>query len=428
MQRKAKFGIALAALALVGWLAAYILINQKNLPVILEDVAPALSDRIAKWQGQIDYGTLDRELAALSQRPEMAGLAVAVVEDGEVRFVRTYGVTNRSTGEPVTPETVFRWASVSKTATGVLAASLASEDQLNLDRPLASWQTSLRLPQGNEARVTLAQLLSQQTGLTKHAYDEKLEADEPPGMIRAQLALAPLQCQPGTCHTYQNVAFDAASEILGQAAGKPFDAAVGERFFRPLGMSSASYGMAGLTGAKSWAHPHHQSQVRAVKEAYWRVPAAAGVNSNIGDFAKWMQAMMGAKPDIVPEPVLQLAQAPRVATQRLYSGTLAQALTNAHYGLGWRSFRYRGSQLVGHSGAVAGYRATMIFEPATKTGVVALWNSNWGIPFRIPFAVFDSYYRRPDCRWLDSSTIPLPGDPPPKTAEPEEKDGPCPIR
>jgi beta-lactamase class C len=409
MARKSKIWMALAALALVGWLTAYVLINQKNLPIILKDIAPEFSERIASWQGRIDYSALDAELTVLSQRPEMAGLAVAVVEDGELRFVRTYGVTDRSTGAPVTPETVFRWASVSKTATGALAALLATDGKLDLDSPLASWQTSLRLPQANETRVTVAQLLAQQTGLTHHAYDDKLEADQLPGMIRASMAAVPMQCRPGTCHTYQNVAFDAASEILGQAAGKPFDAAVGERFFRPLGMASASYGMAGLTGASSWARPHHMGEVRAVKEAYWRVPAAAGVSSNIGDFATWMQAMMGARADIAPAPVLQLAQSPRVATPRLYSGALAAAITDQRYGLGMRSFTYEGRRLVGHSGAVAGYRATMIFEPATRTGVVAMWNSNWGIPFRIPFAVFDSYHKRQGAaHWLDLSDVPLP--------------------
>src|SRR3546814_7632090 len=94
----------------------------------------------------------------------------------------------------------------------------------------------------------------------------------------ASLAAAPLQCDPGTCHSYQNVAFDAASEILGAAAGELFADAVEARFFRPLGMVSAGYGMARLTGARDWAKPHRGAHVHAVKEAYWRVPAAAGVD------------------------------------------------------------------------------------------------------------------------------------------------------
>ena len=50
----------------------------------------------------------------------------------------------------------------------------------------------------------------------------------------------------------------------------------------------------------------------------------------------------------------------------------------------------------------------MIFEPATRTGVVALWNSDWGFPFRIPFTVIDSYHKRDDAGWLDLGELPPP--------------------
>ena len=422
MRRTSVFLIAIAVLAASAFFAwrafsvgSPVSTSSKSAlpPAIAESKLPDTPD---EWRGRIDYARLDLDLMALSQRPEMAGLAVAVVEDGELRFVRTYGVVDKSTRAPVTPDTVFRWASVSKTATGMLAAKLFTEGALDLNQPLSSWQTSLHLPNSAEQQLTLANLLAQRTGLTKNAFDEKLEDNERPDVLRAGLAAAPLQCLPGTCHTYQNIAFDAASEILGEAAQMPFADAVQGRFFRPLGMASASYGMAGLTGAPDWARPHHQMEVRAVKEAYWRVPAAAGVSSNIVDFAKWMQGVMGVRPDVLPAPVLATATAPRVATPRLYSGDLAKALSDAQYGLGWRSFTYDGHRLAGHSGAVAGYRATMIFEPATRTGVVAMWNSNWGIPFRIPFAVLDSYHKRSDSLWLDLSDLPLPA-----VAEPVEE-------
>ena len=425
MKRVFVFLIVAAALAAAGWLGIHALGGNHPLASVPIPIsAPEnLPDTPAEWRGRIDYRALDRQLAALSQRPEMAGLAVAVVEDGKLSFVRTYGVSDASTGAPVTAQTLFRWASVSKTATGVLAAALANDGSLDLNRPVASWGTSLRLPRGAEAHVTLDQLLAQRTGLTKNAYDEKLEEGQDPAALRASLAAAPLQCDPGTCHTYQNVAFDTASEILGKAANEPFADAVEDRFFRPLGMVSAGYGRDRLTSAKDWAKPHRGAQIRPIKEAYWRVPAAAGVESDIVDFAKWMQAMMGKRPDVLPDPVLQLAHHPRVGTGRLYGGTLRAATGDAGYGLGWRSFTYAGNRLEGHSGAVEGYRATMIFEPATRTGVVALWNSDWGFPFRIPFTVIDSYHKRDDAGWLDLSELPQPTaaavKPRPVTADPK---------
>ncbi len=409
MQRIVKALIAIAALGLASWYGLYAVGGEQNIAIgsgKSRQLQNDLPDSPEKWRGRIDYRELDRQLTILSSRPEMAGLAVAVVEAGELRFVRSYGFVDRSTLIPVTANTVFRWASVSKTATGTLAATLASDGAIDLARPIASWQTSLRLPDGAESQVTLAQLLAHQTGLTKNAYDEKLEDGEDPRVIRAELAAAPLQCIPGTCHTYQNVAFDAASEILDAAANRRFSDMVSERFFLPLGMTSAAFGMSGLTGAKDWARPHNGSQVRPLREAYWRVPAAAGVSSNIVDFARWMQATMGERPDVLSASVLRLAQKPRVKTQRLYGGELKQANSDAGYGLGWRSFLYGKHRLVGHSGAVDGFRTTLIFEPKTRNGVVAMWNSNWGRPFRIPFAVFDSYDKRSDSRWLDLSDLP----------------------
>lgn len=403
--------IAVAAFMAAGWYGLLSLSGEPQLvrskPVVRAD-SVELPDTPDEWRGRIDYRALDLQLIRLSLRPEMAGLAVAVIEDGNVSFVRTYGVVDRDTRVPVTPETIFRWASASKTVTGILAAKLSDEKLVDLDQPVSSWQTSLHLPGDAEKRITLAQLLAHQTGLTKNAYDEKLEDGERPDVLRAGLAAAPLQCEPGTCHTYQNVAFDAATEILSEAGQMPFADAVQQRFFHPLGMKSATYGMNGLTDAQDWARPHRNTEVRTLKEAYWRVPAAAGVNSNIVDFGKWMQAAMGERTDVLPANVLQIAQTPRVGTRRLYSGDLTRAITDARYGLGWRSFNYAGHRLVGHSGAVDGYRATMIFEPATKTGVVAMWNSNWGVPFRIPFAVLDSYHNRADSNWFDLSGIPLP--------------------
>lgn len=399
--------ITVGALAAVGSVAVIGLSGNRPLTVAIAGPQPFdVPDTAAEWRGRIDYPKLDREIRQMMQRPEMAGLAVAIVEEGELRFVGTYGTTDRSTGAPVTAATVFRWASLSKTATGMLAAHLASKGELDLNSRLSSWRTSLRLPGGAETHLTVAQLLAQQSGLTKNAYDERLEDGQNPAAIRASLNTAPLQCDPGTCHTYQNVAFDAASEILGQAAGTGFVTAVRDQLFRPLGMASAGYGMDQLTGARDWARPHRNLEVRPLKEAYWRVPAAAGAESNIVDLATWMQAAMGLYPDTISTATRDLALQPRVATERPYSGELAAALSNARYGLGWRVMDYRGGQLVGHSGAVAGYRATMIFEPATRTGVVAMWNSDWGRPFRIPFAVLDSYHRRSDSRWLDLSDIP----------------------
>ncbi|MEL6874423.1 MAG: serine hydrolase domain-containing protein, partial [Pseudomonadota bacterium] len=352
----AAFGIA--ALLLIG-LYGYQALFERQIGFPLSAAAEpqrenALPTEPEDWQGQIDYQRLDRDFATVAERPEMAGLAVAIVEEGDLRFIGTYGVADKRSAERVKPHTVFRWASVSKGVTGSLAAKLAAQGALDLDGPISSWRTSLRLPGGANDRISLRQLLSHQTGLTKNAYDRKLEDGESPGLLRASLGTAPLQCLPGTCHSYQNIAFDAASEILGHAAGTLYSDAVQDHLFVPLGMDSARFGLRGLTSAESWARPHRGDEVRTLAESYFMLPAAAGVSSDIVDLARWLRAQIGENGDVITGPELATAHAPNVRTGRVYGRELARALSEPSYGLGWRRFVYRGRQLVGHSGAVDG--------------------------------------------------------------------------
>ena len=98
----------------------------------------------------------------------MVGLAVGTVEGGQVRFVRGYGETMAGSGNPITPDTVFRWASLSKGIASALVTQLAEDRRLALDAPMASMGTSLTLP-GGTTTVTVADLLSHRVGLVRNA-------------------------------------------------------------------------------------------------------------------------------------------------------------------------------------------------------------------------------------------------------------------
>lgn len=358
------------------------------------------------WHGQIDYRALDARLTAMTQDPSMVGLAVAVVEEGRLSFVRGYGVTSVDDGEPVDSETVFRWASLSKTLSGTLSAQLAAEGVLSLSEPVGAFATSLRLPDQAQQSLTLEQLLSQRTGLPKNAYDGRLEDGARPAEIRAAMAGVATVCPPGTCHTYQNLTFDTISEVVADRAHETLPAAVHKRLLQPLGMTSATYGMDGLTRAKTWARPHHGQTQLELSEAYYRTPAAAGVNSSIVDLTAWMRAQMGLRPEILPASILATVQTPRVATAAPYGrSTFGRDLSDAGYGLGMRAFTYQGHRIVGHSGGVSGYRSTMLFDPATRTGIVMLWNSDANLPFRFQGEFFDLAYGLPFTDRLELKSV-----------------------
>jgi len=352
----------------------------------------------------IDYAQLDRRLQQLMERPTMVGLAVGVVENGRITFLKGYGETLAGSGEPVTPETVFRWASVSKGVAATMVAKLAEQGKVDLNAPVARYSRTLKLPGGAEQRATVGDVLSHRVGLYRNAYDNKLEEGQDAAILRLQLAQLNLICQPGTCWSYGNVAYDAASEIVERETRQPYEIALKQTLFDPLGMTSASASREGLTGSKSWARPHNAGRREIeLTDTYYRVPAAGGVNSNIKDLAVWMLAQMGQMPQVISPNVLGAIHAPLVKTpgERGRLRKFLERLGTAWYGYGWRSYDYAGHRIVGHRGGVNGYRSLILFDPDKKSGVVALWNSSTSQPGGLEFEVMDMLYGLPFRDWLE---------------------------
>jgi beta-lactamase class C len=303
---------------------------------------------------------------------------------------------------------VFRWASLSKGVAATLVAGLAEEKKLSLSDPAGRYAPSLKLPEGGERTATIADLLSHRVGLVKNAYDDKLEEGVDPHLIRTELGALPAYCKPGTCHAYQNVAYDAASEIVETVTHQSYATQAKKRLFAPLGMDGASLGKAGLESSPSWARPHRGRHMLTVEDAYYRVPAAGGMNSSIFDLGLWMRAQMGLVPAVVPAHVLQMIHAPLVDTDgtRRRLGAYDRAMSDAWYGMGWREFHYQGHLVIGHRGAVSGYRSLILFDPAKKAGVAMLWNSESPKPIPAQMEVLDMLYGLPDHDWLGYGKAP----------------------
>ena len=352
----------------------------------------------------VDYAQLDARLQQLVTKPGMVGMAVGIVENGRITFLNGYGETVAGSGERVTPQTVFRWASVSKGVAATMVAKLAEQGKVQLNAPVANYAPGLKLPTAAEYRATVSDLLSHRLGLPKHSFDNKLEEGESVPMLKAQLATIGLGCAPQTCWSYQNVAYDGASDIVAKATGKTYQNAVREQLFGPIGMTSATMTREGLVTAHSWARPHSVGRrPLEVLQPYYDVPSAGGVNSNIKDLALWMIAQAGGMPSVLSPNVLTAMHAPLVKTpgERARMRKFLERLGDAYYGLGWRSYDYAGHTIVGHRGGVSGYRSLILFDPARKSGVVALWNSNTSQPGGLEFEVMDMLYRLPFRDWME---------------------------
>ncbi|MDQ3079896.1 MAG: beta-lactamase family protein [Pseudomonadota bacterium] len=415
MKHDTKLGIGLAAFIAVGlaWSATFDkpppASPQQNAAAAQAKTRARLTQLDPAKRHDVDYAALDARFKRMAARPNMVGMAVGIVEQGRITFLSGYGETLAGSGEAVTPDTVFRWASVSKGVASTMVAKLAEQGKLSLDQPVATLAPSLQLPNGAQTRATVADVLSHRLGLYRNAFDNKLEEGQSASFLRRNLFTLSGLCAPGTCWSYQNVAFDAATEVVEKASGRPYAEELRRQLFDPIGMTSASATRAGLQSAPSWARGHTVGRRPIeVNDVYYGVPAAGGVNSNIKDMSLWMLAQMGEMPAVLSPQLLQTIQAPRVPTpnQRGRMRKFLERLADPHYGLGWRSYTYAGNRIVGHRGGVNGYRSLILFDPVRKSGVVALWNSNTSQPGGLEFEVMDMVYRLPFRDWMELDKSP----------------------
>ena len=290
-----------------------------------------------------------------------------------IRFIKGYGETVDGSGDPVTTATVFRWASLSKGVAADMVALLANDGRLSLADPVEP--LGLVAPPARTAmRRARRSPICCRTGSACSAMPQ--DASSRTGWIRAGCAssLASLHniCAPGTCHAYQNVAYDAASEIVERVTGRPYAEVVAERLFAPLGMRRRKHGprradaRAELGAAASRRRdPRSRSRSPSLIIACRR-PAASTARSRISRI--WMMAQMGAAPDGVAAATCSSAvQAPRVRTpgETRRRRNYRRAHARTAYGLGWRVLDYAGP--AGRSAIMAGsrgYRSMIMFDPA----------------------------------------------------------------
>ena len=343
--------------------------------------APAANAQLTKEA--IALNDFASEMDHASTAPDFVGLAVAVVKDGKVALVRTYGVREAGSAAKVTPETVFRLASLSKGFAGTLAAMEVKDGKLDLSTKAVSVAPQFTLRRSADtSAVTLEDVLTHRVGLPPYAFDNLLEGGLSPTEILERYKNVRPICGVHDCFSYQNTAFNIIATAIEQVTGKSYEAELHARILDPLGLTTTSVGRRGLISTGNWARPHRRRGQEdwyavPVTEPYYRVPAAGGVNSSITDMAKWMIAQMGERPDVLSEDVLDEAHKKRVTTPTESSRTrsLKLPVSSTHYGLGWRIYQYAGHKLINHSGSVEGYFAQIAWLPDKRDGIVVLANS-----------------------------------------------------
>ena len=319
------------------------------------------------------------------------GVAITIVIDTNIVFMKGFGVKKNGENDSIDCHTSFRIASVSKGFASILTGLLVKDGKLKWNDKVIKHLPKFCLKDtANTNNLTIQQILSHRTGLIPHSYDNLIEAKVPFKKIVTSLKDVKIVGPVGKRYGYQNVTYSLISEIIKSATGEEYKDLIKKRIFVPLGMKNVSLSKKGLIASKNFAHPHTRKNFEfkpvLIRNTYYSVQPAAGINASAYDMAQWLLALLGNKKDIIPIDIIKEVTKPLVKTpgeKRRYNHN--NRLRSIHYGMGWRIFNYSGHTLIYHSGGVRGYLTQLAFLPQQKVGIAVLQNSWSGNDFLYKF-------------------------------------------
>ncbi len=325
-----------------------------------------------------DYHRFFEDSMILSKTP---GAAVVIVKDGEVVFIKGYGVKQEGTQMVVDENTVFRIGSLSKGFAGVLAAMMEDEGKLRWYDKVQQFVPEFNLSDPAQAeRIEVKNVLTQTTGLPYHSFSNLIEQGFSNAYILSQFPLARLAGKEGQYFSYQNAAFCLIEPILQSVSGKPYNQLLAKKIFEPLNMHSASSSYDEMVASPNHALPHKRTffgyAPDSITHRYYNYAAAGGVNASITDMSEWLKALLGHKLDVLPQSVLRDVFTPYIATgleRPVLRGYIDR--DSAFYGKGWRILHHWGDTLVYHAGFVNNFHGEIALNQRDDIGICVLFNA-----------------------------------------------------
>jgi len=326
---------------------------------------------------------LDAYIAKILQEWNAPGVVVGIVAKDKLIFAKGYGYRDFGKKLPMTPKTLFQVASNTKLFTAVGAGILVEEGNLQWDQPIRNSVPSIQFFNDELNRsITLRDMLAHRTGITRHDtvwYKSDLTRKE----LFERLKYLEPSVPPRQTFLYNNLMYTAVGYVVQLVSGKSWEEFIGERIFKPLGMTSTVFTVAEMRASPDHAVPFQERwdstelfQTPFYEEQDGIAPAGAIV-SNLEDMSKWLIALLNEGRfqgrQVLPPAVLKATLAPAIAVVNADLDTFGYSeLLNPIYGMGRYTAVYRGHTLTYHGGSIGGFYSQVSFMPNDGIGVIAL--------------------------------------------------------
>ncbi len=340
---------------------------------------------------------IDRIFADWRLSAHAPGIVYGIVADGRLVQVNGFGVQEPASNQSVTPDSLFRIASMSKAFTALAILKLRDDGKLSLDAPAERYVPEMkgwRYPTTDSPRITVRNLLTHTAGFVEdNPWGDRQQVVPEAGFTAMLKAGVPFSRAPGLAMEYSNFGYATLGRIVSNVSGMPYQHYIQREIMAPLGMTSSGFDVfASPQPRRALGYRWEGGQwVREPDMADGSFGAMGGVETSASDFAKWVAFLLSAWPardgpesgPVRRSTVREIVTGANfaVAADRppvMGGAPCPQAVA---YGMGWRVAEdCELGRIVSHTGGYPGYGSVVMLLPDKGVGVFAFSSRTYGAP------------------------------------------------
>ena len=332
------------------------------------------------------FAAIDPLFETFMRERHAPGVVYGVVVDGKLAYVRALGVQDTKTNAPVTRDTVFRIASMSKNFTALAALKLRDEGKLRFDVPAETVipeLANLKYPTTDSPKITVRDLLAHTAGfVTDDPWGDRQLPMSEADFTRFTAAGVPFSRAPGVSFEYSNYGYALAGRLVTNASGVNYADYIDDAFLKPLGMTSTGYDL-GKAPKGRYATGYRWEDGAWVEEPALgpgAFGAMGGLMTTASDYARYIAWELAAWPprDGPEDGILKRSSIREIMRPQSFASIQTPpggCAISAAYGMGTISLNdCNVGQAFGHSGGLPGYGSNVLMLPSRGVGVFAFSN------------------------------------------------------
>jgi CubicO group peptidase (beta-lactamase class C family) len=326
------------------------------------------------------------------RRSGIVGSSFFFIRDNQVIAKELYGLANVELNRAVDEDTIYHWASITKTFTGIAIMQLRDRGLLKLDDPVIKYLPELRAvhnPYGDMNEITIKHLLTHSAGFRNPTWtwsddDKDWQPFEPERweQLVAMMPYTEVLFKPGSRYSYSNPGVIYLGRIIEQLTHDDYEVYIDKNIFKPLEMHRSYFD---ATPYHLLKHRSHSYYVRDGKRTPARFDADTGItvsngglNAPLPDMVKYVNFLLGdPKMQAVYNGVLKRSSLEEMRQPQLVAGDYTQGWMNEKTAVGLASFidDIDGERYVGHNGDQNGFKSFLSLCPGTRTASLLVFNT-----------------------------------------------------